>query len=63
MESQNLTEWISAKVSPAQIAKVTELAAEAKVSRGAILRLLIDHASIETVASIRFTQPEEAPCP
>lgn len=61
MDYSENTEWISAKLTPAQMEKVTELAAQAKTSRSAILRFLIDHATIETVTSIRFTQPEEAP--
>ena len=57
------TQWVSAKISEEQFARLSALAEATQTTRSAVIRLLIDHAEIETVASIRFTQPEEAPCP
>jgi len=55
------TQWVSAKISEEQFARLSALAEATQTTRSAVIRLLIDHATIETVTSIRFTQPEEAP--
>jgi hypothetical protein len=52
--SQELTVWISAKVTPGHVAKLDAIAAAARVNRSAALRLLIESAEIETVTEIRF---------
>ena len=56
VDNDKLSGWVTAMISPAQAQRLDELASAARISRSAVIRLLIDHAVIESVASVRFVE-------